>query len=83
MRRELLGRRGSRRTDICLVELMTTFGDRRDQRDAEVAAPIAEEVGEAGGTIVLIGSQLRIRDDYGERDAIFDTFLSERHSKIW
>src|SRR5215472_3678471 len=60
---ELLGRCGNRRAETRLVELLAALGDRRDERDSETAAPIAEEIRKAGGAIVLIRPQLRVRDN--------------------
>jgi len=54
-RGELLGRSGNRRAETGLVELLAALGDGCHEGDAEAATPIAEEVGEAGGTIILIG----------------------------
>lgn len=39
----------------------------RDKRDAEAAAPVAKEVGKAGGAVVLAGLELGVSDD-AERD---------------
>ena len=48
------------------MEVLAAFGDGGDEGDAEAAAPVAEEVGEGGGFVVLAGTELGVGDD-GER----------------
>src|SRR5579871_2739774 len=45
------------------MEALAAFADGGDEGDAEASAPVAEEVGEAGGPIVLIGAELGVGDD--------------------
>jgi hypothetical protein len=49
---------GKRRAHDRLVIIEATLACCGDEGDAEAAAPIAEEIGKAGGTIVLLGAQL-------------------------
>ena len=48
------------------MEVLAALADGGDEGDAEASAPVAEEVGERGGPVVLRGAELRVGDD-GER----------------
>ena len=45
------------------MEVLAALGHGGDEGDAEAAAPVAEEVGEGRGFIVLCRAELRIGDD--------------------
>src|SRR5579875_1294143 len=54
-------------SNAALVEVLAALGERGGEGDAEGSAPVAEEVGKAGGAVVLVRAELGV-GEHGERD---------------
>src|SRR5579872_209076 len=69
---QLLGGRPNCRSQIRLMKFMPAFCSGGYKGDPEAASPIPEQIREAGGLIILIGTQLRVSNhvDRHEKESI-------------
>ena len=67
-----------------LMELGPPFKHRRDECDAEAAAPVAAEVRQARALVVLVLGQIRICElaDWNEHESIAKTLKASCQSKM-
>src|SRR5579884_2293248 len=59
---ELLRGGADRGPEIRLMELEPAFAGGGDESDSEAAAPVPEQISETGGAVVLVGTQLGVRE---------------------